>query len=378
MEELRAARPAHLDAPVDAVTRAQELNHAFAQPRQPRRKASPSRSLRPMWGLGLAGAVTAAAVVIAGTQGGTPSPPQAPAAASPSASVVLDARTVLLAAASQAEAQPDETGEWWHTASVQRSLMPIRGEHDYYVYMLDKNEMWTPYAPGGDQISRSQRLGFGFPGPEDEAAWRQAGSPSRVFGEAPKPAASGSPGLGTFPIDKEPGKARTNRSPLVDGDKVFWLGENVTMKDLLSLPDDPKRLKAWLLRSYSGHDTESTSVPMTSEAWLYRVATGLIIDMPVRPKVRGAAFRMLAELKTVRVVDNVKDMDGRTGTAVSMEEKTDGGVLLNRLLFDRETGRALQSDSVVVKPGGHQAGLPVGAVWNAVTITSSGWADERP
>ncbi|GAA2729695.1 CU044_5270 family protein [Actinocorallia aurantiaca] len=378
MEELRAARPAHLDAPVDAATRARELNHAFAQPRQPRRKTSPLRNARPMWGLGLAGAATAAAVAIAGLPGGTPSPPVAPAAASPSAAVVLDARTVLLSAASQAEAQQEKTADWWTSETVQRHMSRVQGDPSYAVYEISKSKAWTPYAPGGEQGGSSQRLGFEFPTPEDEAAWRQAGSPSKVAVAAPKPAAVGAPGRASYEITREPGKESTESNRLVDGDKVFWLGENVTMQDLLSLPDDPKRLKAWLLRSYKGHDTESSSVPMTSDAWLYRVATGLIADMPVTPKVRGAAFRMLADLKTVQVVANVTDFDGRSGTAVTMKEKANGAVLLNRLLFDQATGRALQTDGVVVEPGGYQKDLPAGTIWNSVTITSSGWADERP
>ncbi len=378
MEELRAARPAHLDTPVDADTRARELNHAFAQPRRPRRKTSPFRNARPMWGLGLAGAVTAAAVAIAGLPGGTPSSPVAPAAASPSATVVLDARTVLLSAASQSEAQQEKAGDWWTSETVQRHVSRVQGEPLYSVYEISRSKTWTPYAPGGEQVSRSQRLGFEFPSPEDEAAWKQAGSPSKVSVAAPKPAAAGAPGYASYPIDRGPGKESTGRSRLVDGDKVFWLGKNVTMKELQGLPHDPDRLKAWLLRSYKGHDTESSSVPMTSDAWLYRVATGLIADMPVTPKVRGAAFRMLADLKTVQVVADVTDFNGRPGTAVTMKEKANGAVLLDRLLFDRATGRALQTDGVVVEPGGYQKDLPAGTVWNAVTITSSGWSDERP
>ncbi|GAA0948697.1 CU044_5270 family protein [Actinocorallia libanotica] len=376
MEQLRAARPAHLDTPTDPGTRSRELDHAFSQPRRPTSR----RSFRPVWGLGLAGAVTAAAVVAASSglfdtqREISIAPPDVP-----SASVALDARTVLLSAAFQAEAQQEQIGDWWHSESVQRSMSPVQGDSPYSIYELNKTEMWTPYAPGGEQVNRMQRLGFGFPSPDDEAAWKRAGSPSKISVGAPKPVKKGAPGTASYEIDREPGKARTERSRLVDGDKVFWLGKNVTMKELQGLPGDPKRLKAWLLASYKGHSTESSSTPMASDAWLYQVTTGLIADMPVTPKVRGAAFRMLAELDSVRVVENVKDFEGRSGTAVTREEKAGGGgVLRARLLFDRSTGRALQTDSVVVVPGGYQRNLPAGAVWNAVTIVSSGWTGEAP
>ncbi|WP_106396452.1 CU044_5270 family protein [Actinocorallia populi] len=374
MERLRAARPAHLDTPTDPGTRTRELDHAFSQHRQ----TASRRSFRPVWGLGLAGAVTAAAVVASGVLFDPQAEVSTDPVVAPTASVALDARTVLLSAATQAEAQQEKTGTWWSSTSVQRHMSRVQGEPSYAVYELSETEAWTPYAPGGEQISRSQRRGFEFPSPEDEAAWKQAGSPSKVSVGAPKPVKAGSAEQASYPIDREPGKERVSRSRLVDGDKVFWLGKNVTMKELQELPGDPKRLKAWLLRSYKGHDTESSSVPMTSEAWLYRVTTGLIADMPVTPKVRGAAFRMLAELKTVQVVENVTDFEGRSGTAVTMKEKASGAVLLNRLVFDRATGRALQTDSVIVEPGGYQRTLPAGALWNAVTIVSSGWTEEAP
>ncbi|MGP4026400.1 hypothetical protein [Actinomadura sp. 3N407] len=41
----------------------------------------------------------------------------------------------------------------------------------------------------------------------------------------------------------------------MDGGEVFWLGRNVTVEDLRSLPSDPERLKARLMRWYEGRDT---------------------------------------------------------------------------------------------------------------------------
>ncbi|WP_188192519.1 CU044_5270 family protein [Nonomuraea sp. SYSU D8015] len=381
IDELRAARPAHLgDRPVDARTRAAELSHAMSQPRQPRRR----RIVRPMWGLGLAGAAAAAtaAVVVMAGNGVAPTPRAPDAGADPAVAtspytsppkVKLSARDVLLAAAEKADRQPETTADYWHTATVTRTVFTA-AEGGYRVATADRHEMWTPSATGGEQWSRSRSLGA-WPATEaDRKAWEAAGSPAEVGVRVP------GKGKGVaMRVPMAPGKVHTSRSPLVDGDKVFWLGRNVTMKELRELPDDPDELKKWLLRSYEGHDTESSSTPMASDVWLFKVSAGLITDMPVTPQVRGAAFRMLAELDTVEVAGDVTDAEGRNGTAVSVEEPVKGGAVLeNRLIFNEATGQALANEHVVVKPGGMQAGLEPGTVLSSTAVLESGWTDDRP
>ncbi|ACY95844.1 hypothetical protein Tcur_0239 [Thermomonospora curvata DSM 43183] len=100
---------------------------------------------------------------------------------------------------------------------------------------------------------------------------------------------------------------RLTRAPLVDGDKIFWLGRNVTMKNLRALPADPARLKAELLKWYRGHGTEAAGDPMSADVRLFTVTQGLILDMPITPKVRAAAFRMLAGLDSVKAAGPVRD-----------------------------------------------------------------------
>ncbi|MCK2213094.1 CU044_5270 family protein [Actinomadura sp. ATCC 31491] len=333
-------------------------------------------------GLGLAGAaaaaITAAAVVLPG--GGTPPSPPASAVTGPavtgpavtaSQKVRLSARDVLLAAAANAGRQSETTGDWWHTTTVSRALFTV-ADGGYRVETRSRDEMWTPRAPGGEQWSRGQTLGARPAGEEDRRAWAAAGSPERVGVEVPGKKAR-------MRLPMAPGEVRTDHSPLVDGDKVFWLGRNVTMKDLRGLPDEPEALREWLLRSYEGHDTESASVPMGSDVWLFKVSAGLITDMPVTPEVRGAAFRMLAGLDTVEVAEDVTDAEGRAGTAVSIEEHAQGGATLaNRLIFDEATGRALANEIVVVEPGGLQAGLEPGTVSSSSAVLEAGWTDTGP
>ncbi|MEV0622810.1 CU044_5270 family protein [Nonomuraea sp. NPDC050404] len=374
IDELRAARPAHLgDRPVDADTRAAELARAMSGPRRRRRGTIP----RPAWGLGLAGAAaaTVTAVAVAVIMSGGPATPTAtaPPTATPTAPrVTLSAREVLLAAADKADRQVEKEGAYWHSVTVGRNLYTAK-TGGYAVMDRERSEGWTPSATGGEQWGSSRRLGAEPATAADRAAWERAGSPSEIEVVVP------GKGLGGLTLSTSEGKARTSHTPLVDGDKVFWLGRNVTMKDLRGLPGDPAKLKKWLMASYAGHGTESTSEEMSGDVWLFKVSLGLIMDMPVTPEVRGAAFRMLAELDSVKITENVADAEGREGTAVSVEESYPrGGVSENRLILDERTGRGLANEFVVVKPGGLQADFEPGAVWNSTALIEAGWTDEKP
>ncbi|MET9343918.1 CU044_5270 family protein [Nonomuraea sp. NPDC003804] len=378
IEELRAARPAHLgDVPTDERTRRSELAYAMSHDRPTRRRRKP----RLAWGLGLAGAaagVTAVAVLATSTGAGTaPRPPSAaigsgtPASSTPasSAPVRLSAQQVLLVAATSAERRPPASGRFWHTETFARGL--VTTSDGYTMASEQRSEMWV--GKNG-QWSRGQYLGAEPATPDDRAKWEAAGSPAEVR--------ISMPGKGT----------RDRRLPLAagkpysdhhSGKEVFWLGRNVTLDDLAGLPDDEAGLKAWLLRNYEGKDTESDR-PMAEDAWLFQVTAGLITDMPVSAKVRGAAFRMLAALPSVTAVGQVTDGQGRSGTAIAIETESrvsardaDHGILQDRLIIDEAAGVALARESVVVKPGGMQAGLAPGTVWNTATVVRAEWTDSR-
>ncbi|HEV7934926.1 MAG TPA: CU044_5270 family protein [Actinomadura sp.] len=409
VEKLAAARPAHLDPAVetDQATRSVELARAMAAPRTPRtaRKADEIRSnemkrriVRPLWGLGVVGAaaVTAVALAVAGSGGsGAPGSPGISASAAPT---TMDARTVLLAAAHQASGQPDRTAKYWHSAQLHRDYHRADG---YTVVSESRDERWTPSTPGDESWGRQQNLGTRPVSPADEVAWRAAGSPATFpVGALVRPRAEAMkrlmakrftaktkrlmakrlmPGRLTLTMTTKPGEVQTSHSAQVEGDKIFWLGRNVSMKDLRALPTDPAGLKKSLLRSYEGHDTEASSVPMSSDAWLFRVTSGLIMDMPVSPKVRAAAFEMLAGLKTVKTVGMVKDAQGRAGTAIAVTEHTrSAGVQQQRLIIDEATGRALGQEIVVLRPAGTMAGLPPGSVVSSSTVVTDEWTDSGP
>ncbi|MFI7442743.1 CU044_5270 family protein [Nonomuraea indica] len=370
IDDVRAARPAHLgDTEVDQRTRQAELAYAMSQGAPAPRR----RSLRPVWGLSLAGAaaaVTAVAVFGAGAGGGagggtTPAVRSATGTAAPMA---LSAQQVLLMAATKAEGRPSSSGTYWHTESVQRTL--TRAVAGYLVVEEGRIQSWVS-ATG--QWSRSQPLGAQPATDADRARWEAAGSPAQIEVEVP--------GKRTRTLTTEPGKPHSGHHA---GKEIFWLGRNVTMADLKRLPEDETALKRWLLRHYQGHGTES-GAPMGRDAWLFQTTAGLITDMPVSAKVRAAAFRMLAGLPTVTASAGVTDARGRSGTAVAIETESlapDGhaagkGTLQDRLIIDEQTGQALARESVVVEPGGLQKDFEPGTVWNSVTLVKAAWTDSR-
>jgi hypothetical protein len=343
MDRLAAVRP-DLDPSPDADRRSRDLRAAMAQPYEPRRR-------RPVGRLAIGVAAVAAAVVGGAVvlDDGRP-----PVAVSP---VVLDARTVLLTAARRADAQQDGTGAFWHTVTLSRTYLRAPG---YSIIDQGRDESWTPSAAGGQQWSRSQSLGAVPATAADRTAWERAGSPRSITVSLP-----GASARKQLIVPMVPGRVVTSHVPLVDGNKVFWLGRNVTMKEIRSLPTTPGGLKAWLLRSYAGHDTETASEPMTSDAWLFQVTVGLITDMPVTTRVRAAAFRMLADLPSVTALGQVQDAQGRTGIAITVATS---GATRQRLIIDSSGGRALADETFTAS----------GAALSSRLILTAGWTDVRP
>lgn len=382
LHTLRQARPAELDpdAPVDEGVRRAELARAMAGDSPGIRPEPARRRVRPAWGLSLAGAVAAGAIVAATvvTTGGSPDGPAAPPH-SGGTEPVLDAKAVLLAAAVKADGQTETMRAYWHQATVSSHLYMVgTGADRYGVVVRDRAETWTPSRPGVHSWTLQQNLGARPATAADAVVWRRAGSPAAFEIEVPKPPNT-KPRTGrvkSFTVKTAPGRPDVSSAALVDGDKVFWLGRNVTMKDLRSLPSDAKRLKTELLRWYEGHGTESDR-PMASDEWLYQVARGLVIDMPVKPEVRAAAFRMLAALPAVKSVGKATDPQGRTGNAIAVDEKTSRGVVRHQMIIDLSSGTALASENIVLSPAAG-TGIPAGRTVDSTVIVTTEWTDAHP
>ncbi|MFA1548984.1 CU044_5270 family protein [Actinomadura chokoriensis] len=379
---LREAMPAELDPdlPVDEGVRRAELARAMAGA-QGAQAAPERRRVRPVWGLSLAGAVAAGAIVAASlvATGGDPAGVAPPGPGAGGAGPALDAKTVLLAAAEKADGQSDTMLAYWHRATISSHLYMVgTGTEQYGVVVRDRAEIWAPGKPGVPSWTLQQNLGAKPATMADVAAWRRAGSPAAFKITVPPPPNT-KPATGrtkSFTVKSAPGRAEVNSAPLVDGDKMFWLGRNVSVKDLRSLPSDPKRLKAELMRWYKGHDTES-NLPMPADEWLYEVARGLVMDMPVKPEVRAAGFRMLAALPAVKSVGKATDSQGRTGDAIAVEKKTGRGLIRHQMIIDLSSGVALAYEDVMLAPAAGTR-IPAGRTVDSTVMVTTEWTNSHP
>ncbi|MEU8269095.1 CU044_5270 family protein [Sphaerisporangium sp. NPDC049002] len=378
MDQLRAARPAHLDTPVDEATRASELSYAMAGARTRRTR----RIAKPVWGgLALAGAatVTAVAVAVSGTGGTTPRAPSlseaAPSSAGTTPVIRLSAQRILLAAADSSLRARVSTGAYWYVDSVIGSAYEAGTQTRYLVHSTTSHRLWIARSPRGESWFVDRNLGT-RPAKGAEDAWARDGSPAKWSVELPKPKADDKNALGRMELDSTPGRPFGN--PVNDGDKVFELaGGNVSVADLQALPTTAKALKQRLLEGYAGHGTESDD-PQDADSWLYQVTSGLLRDMPVKPAVRAAAYKVLAGLGGVRSLGEVTDTLGRTGQGIARPENWSGGRFERQLIIDPETGILLTDQIVAVRAtGGYAWAKPGTPIWWEATREAA-WTDKAP
>ncbi|GII53566.1 hypothetical protein Pth03_19550 [Planotetraspora thailandica] len=373
MDQLRAARPAHLDTPVDEGTRAAELTHAMAQFR-PQKPARTRKIAKPVWGLGLAGvaAATAVAVGVTATGGGTPSP-SSPAVAAPQGgkpAAQLSAKQLLLVAAESSLKAQQGSGAYWYIESTGGNAQQVGTKVHYTVNSLGRSQTWIARSPKQDSWWVSQNLGT-KPAPGSEAAWKQDGSPTKWTVTVTK-----NGGQGSLIVEAKGGKPFGNTINV--GDKVADLaGKNVSFAELQNLPTTAAALKARLLKGYTGNSTEA-DVPQDKDAWLFQVTSGLLSDMPVKPAVRAAAYQVLAGLDDVRSLGEVTDTLGRKGQGIGRAESWPNGQYERQLIIDPQTGLLLTDQIVAVHAGGNWAGAKPGTVVNWNSIVKAEWTDQKP
>ncbi|MFC4533706.1 CU044_5270 family protein [Sphaerisporangium dianthi] len=382
MDQLRAARPAHLDTPVDARTRAAELSAAMAGPRRDEaRRARRTRNARPAWvlgGLATAAAATAVAVTLTGTGGPVPLTTPHAALSAPSSDrpvVRLSAKQVLLAAAESSLKAPATTGAYWYIESEDGSAYEAGDKVRYVVHSTGRGRTWVARSPHGTSWWVSQDLGA-KPAPGSEDAWKRDGSPTTWTIDVPAPKADDKGASKRIELDDKAGRPSGN--PINVGDKVFDLaGRNVSVAELRSLPATAGALKARLLQGYAGHGTESGE-SMDADSWLYQVTSGLLSDMPVKPAVRAAAYKVLAGLEGVRSLGEVTDALGREGQGIARAENWSGGDFERQIIIDPATGILLTDQIVAVHPSGAYAWAKPGTAtwWHAVVKAE--WTDDKP
>jgi hypothetical protein len=371
MDRLAAAKPADLGAEPDARRREHDLDAIMSQPFRPRHRMRTPATRRVTIGVAATAAMaaTAALVVATGDTGGHVRTRDG------RAPVTLDARALLLTAADQAYRQPSGAGAYWHMVTLDRQYLRVgSGGAGYTLMSQTRSESWTPSGAGKDQWNQVQPLGAVPATPADRAVWRRVGAPEMV--RVRVPIAPGSAVTKPMVVSMRAGKVFANHQPLVVGDMAYWLGRNVTMKDIQALPATPSAFRSYLLRSYTGHDTEAVGRPMSQDAYLFQVTSGLITQAPISAKVRAAAFRMLADLPSVMALGSRTDAQGRSGVALTlpMPDAVSG----HQLIIDPGSGRALADETVVVHPSGSAAAYQAGSPLASSTVLTEDWTDTTP
>jgi hypothetical protein len=341
----------------------------------PRRRVA----FRSVTGLGLAGAALVAALIVAALwpvsgrapRGGTRDQTHKPA------------RNVLLAAAARAESAPT-TGTYWHVRTMSKSTLPEKlgsGDNHYTVESLSLREDWA--TRDGQTWWGSREWGRPKT-PEDEAAWRRDGAPSKWCAgttdtEPPRPIC----------LHIAPGTAS-----LVKGKDGFAVseGRELTFAQLQRLPGSPDALRTWVLDGVKDDLDPSASAAILDEN-VAAVVSNLLVDVPVPPDVRAAAYRVLADMPNVTSTGSTQDELGREGIGIEIGYPADefgvavvsehgvlgctngdgcspnAGELTHTLIIDPHTSYVLATQMRL-----SEASDP----FHASLILEVGWTDETP
>ncbi|HEX3266090.1 MAG TPA: CU044_5270 family protein [Candidatus Limnocylindrales bacterium] len=333
---------------------------------------SAGRIRRPqLWSaLALGATGLAAAAVLAVTMlgsGGGSSPGAGPA-------VVIggSARSVLLAAAVRAASAPT-SGRYWHVRSMSRTTPPRtfgRDEDRYTLEQRSVTESWTTHA-GRSWLGRRAWV---FPKTaRDVAAWRRDGAPSRwCIGRTdtapPRPIC----------LRTAPGSASLTRF----GQDTFQIaeGHDLTFAQLQRLPTRAGALTAWLVR-IARRDLDPSAGTAVVNLNVENELSNLLVDFPVPPGVRAAAFRALAGMPDVKSIGPVQDELGRPGVGIEIRSPhavfvfgggtvgARSGRLSRTLIIDPRTSRVLADQM--------RLGRSVEPAIDTL-ILNAGWTDRRP
>ncbi|MFC6580247.1 hypothetical protein ACFQBS_26330 [Planomonospora parontospora] len=310
------------------------------------------------------------------TTSGVPQP-----TTSVSAAARPTARQILLAAAVSVEkARAD--GDYWRTVTVSRSTK-IDPTRSYVLETSGSFEMWMTQRPDLESWRIRQDLGVKPATPQDEAAWRAAGAPTRW--RYPKDMET----KGMFSIPFGPLEAAAGERVVErlhgkwEGKAGDLTGELITWKEVRAIPGEPDKLRSYLEERITRHLLTAdlgpgTDVEQLRAQILRQDCVDIISRLPASPEARASAYRILASLPGIRAEGEMTDPLGRRGQALSYRIEAEPG-LFTEIRF-------------VVDPG---TGLPLAEVWtwtntielangrrmeigHSTSFQAIGWTDERP
>jgi hypothetical protein len=364
---------------MDEINALRQMRTALAQEEHPDRLAlrtswrpdpTPRRRRRgltiPLVGVAAtaAAAVTAIAVLVPGGSGDSVVPGQS--------GKTIAVGNVLLAAASSAEKAP--AGRYWHTETVFGKTFGVgkSAANSYEVDARQRSITWIG-QDGKGAVWNADELAHPVAA-KDMIKWRQAGSPKRI--QAPH-----EDGIGTsaqLEVSTQASVSPRTGPAHPAEDSYFGLAAGQIAK----LPTDAEALKNTVLNLKGNWraitpDSAPTNQPMRNlrgaerTRALSEVASTLLSKAPAPPRVRAAAFRMLATLPGVKVEGTATDPMGRTGGVVSMPLATtlplglytapkQLGTYERQWIIDPAGGRLLAIRDLVATPPHGSRTLPPG------------------
>ncbi|MEU0814587.1 CU044_5270 family protein [Streptomyces mirabilis] len=341
--------------------------------------------IRPLGTVAAVAAVAASVVVVSTLDGQDPSGvrasarPQSSAATPGSAAsdgradVQVDGRLELLSVAKKAET-PAAEGTYWQTTTRSQDVNVVGAKGQLFAVRTTSRGEWSVGVRPGTRSLMVSGLDVTAPRTgADQARWRAAGSPATVQAEA-----STAAGRGTLGYRIGTGRPMVMRTDA--GDKIYALGpRNVSYQDLRELPSNSGELRRQLEKLYA-EDSSDAETGAGRTAYVLRQAADLI-TMPVKPAVRAAAYRVIADLPGVRGLGRVTDPLGREGVGVAFPgtARTPLGSVQQRLVVDPSTGAMLCEQSVLVEPSARarEAGLDAGTTVNYEATTRMSWGEHQ-
>ncbi|MFH8533951.1 CU044_5270 family protein [Streptomyces tendae] len=387
MKVLAGARPDELDPArlADSPRQREDLARILATaPHNP--KPTGFRMPAHLWGgfrplgAGVALAAVAASAVVVSTLDSDSSGVR-PSQASPQSSSVAagtdpsasDVRLQLLSVAKKARTGTAE-GTYWQTTTRSEDVNVVGEEGALFAVRTTSTDEWSVgVRPGthslmvmGLDAQTAPRTGA------DKARWQAAGSPGTVQAAVIGDEEGGT--LGYTMGTSRPTVVRTDAD-----DKIYALGpQNVTYQDLRELPSDSGKLRRALEEMYA-QDRSAEAGPDRT-AYVLRQAVGLV-TMPVKPAVRAAAYRVMADLPGVRALGDVTDPLGREGAGFAFPgaASTPLGAVEQRLVVDPATGELLSDQLLLTEPSARarEAGIGAGTTVHYSATTRMTWGDSQ-
>ncbi|MEV7005604.1 CU044_5270 family protein [Streptosporangium sp. NPDC051022] len=327
-----------------------------------RHRRAPLGVLSSGWGRGLViaaatVAVIGVAVVVPHTGGGTIT------------TVTRTDAEVLDAAADRLAQRRESEGRYWRREMEQVYRQRLGSESSgYFIENRTRDVLWE--GEGLRRVTEVRDLGTRPLTDTDAERWREVGSPRLCRAD-------------TDCANDMPPSGKTLYSP--DAPGVFEQAPmKLGVKEIRELPRDTEELKTRLLSYWPAVQAEMQEraertwdqerLP-SRDNWLWGVGQRLLLDAPTTPGTRAALYRMLAGLPGARVVDGIRDAEGRTGVAVLWAEK---GSAESQLVIDRATGELLAVQNVLPTfvPGAPE--IPRGIAYHSMLVKKAGWTSDEP